>query len=94
MAYFDRETLRSYSEGEFEKVFKPIRTFFNRHGMYVTFVGKTGSAADVSAALAQHGKFDLLVMGSYGHSALANLVMGCVVTKVMATCTTPILIIR
>lgn len=94
MAYFDRETLRSNSEGEFEKVFKPIRTFFNRHGMGVTFVGKTGSAADVSAALAQHGKFDLLAMVSYGHSALASLVMGSVVTKVMATCTTPILIIR
>lgn len=85
-AYFDRETLESYSDGEFEKVFKPIRTFFNRHGMNVSFVGKTGPAADVIATLAQHDKFDRLIMGSHGHGALASLVMGSVVTKVMATC--------
>ena len=93
-AYFDHATLDSYSEGEFEKVFKPIRTFFSRHGMDVTFAGKTGPAADAIATLAQRGKFDLLVMGSHGHGALASLVMGSVVTKVMATCSTPILIVR
>ena len=93
-AYFDRETLRSYAESEFEKVFKPIRTFFKRHGMDVTFAGKTGPAADVIGALAQQGKFDLLVMGSHGHGALGSLVMGSVVAKVMAICSTPILIVR
>ena len=72
---------RRYSESEFEKVFKPIRTFFKRHGMDVTFAGKTGPAADVIGVLAQQGKFDLLVMGS-------------VVAKVMAICSTPILIVR
>lgn len=83
-AYFDRETLRSFSEGGFEKVVKPIRTFFSRHGMEVTFAGKTRPAADVIATLAQHGKFAPLVMGSHGHGALASLVMGSVVTRVAA----------
>jgi len=93
-SYFDRETLRDYTENEFEKVFKPIRTFFRRHHMNVTFVGKSGPAADVIGALAQQGKFDLLVMGSQGHGALVSLVMGSVTAKVMAMCTTPILIVR
>jgi len=93
-AYFDRETLKAYSENEFEKVFKPIRAFFKRHGMDVTFAGKSGPAADVIGALAQQGQFDLLVMGSHGHGALGGLVMGSVVTKVMASCSTPILIVR
>jgi len=93
-AYFDSATLKSYSEGEFDKVFKPLRTFFSRHGMDVTFAGKTGPAAEVISTLAQNGKFDLLVMGSHGHGALASLVMGSVATKVMATCATPILIVR
>ena len=93
-AYFDRDTLKSYSEGEFEKVFKPIRTFFKRHGIDATFTGKTGPAADVIATLAQQGNFDLLVMGSHGQGALTSLVTGSVVTKVIATCTTPILIVR
>ena len=93
-AYFDRETLRSYSESEFEKVFKPIRVFFKRHDMEVAFVGKTGPVAEVIGALSDAGKFDLLVMGSHGHGALGSLVMGSVVTKVMASCKTPLLIVR
>ncbi|MCY7308684.1 MAG: universal stress protein [Rhodoferax sp.] len=93
-AYFDRETLRAYTESEFEKVFKPIRAFFMRRSMDVTFAGKSGPAAEVIAGLAQQGKFDLLVMGSHGHGALGNLVIGSVATKVVAMCTTPILIVR
>ena len=93
-AYFDRDTLRSYSESEFEKVFKPIRVFFKRHDIEVAFVGKTGPAAEVISALSDAGKFDLLVMGSHGHGALGSLVLGSVVTKVMASCKTPLLIVR
>ena len=80
-AYFDRETLRSYSESEFEKVFKPMRKFFKRHATDVTFVGKTSPTTEVIGALADTGKFDLPVMGS-------------VVTKAMASCATPMLIVR
>ena len=93
-AYFDRETLRSYSENEFEKVFKPMRNFFKRHAMDVTFVGKNSPTTEVIGALADTGKFDLPVMGSDGHGALASLVMGSVVTKAMASCATPMLIVR
>jgi nucleotide-binding universal stress UspA family protein len=93
-AYFDRDTVKSYADNAFEKIFKPIRTFFKRHGMDVTFAGKSGPAADVIAALAEQGQFDLLVMGSHGHGALGGLVMGSVVTRVMASCSTPMLIVR
>jgi nucleotide-binding universal stress UspA family protein len=48
----------------------------------------------VIAALANKGKFDLLMMGSHGHSTLGNLVMGSVATKVMAHCTAPVLLVR
>ena len=42
----------------------------------------------------EEGRFDLLVMGSHGHGELANLVLGSVVTKVLAKCKTPLLLIR
>ena len=93
-AYFDRDTLSSYYRDESEKVFKPIRTFFNRHGMEVTFSGTVGHAAEVIASLADKGKFDLLVMGSHGRGMLGNVVMGSVATKVLASCKTPVLIVR
>jgi hypothetical protein len=40
------------------------------------------------------GKFDLLMMGSHGHSALGNLVMDSVATQVFAHCKTPVLLVR
>ena len=33
-------------------------------------------------------------MGSHGHGTLANLVLGSVATKVMALCSTPVLLVR
>lgn len=92
--YFDRDSLASYRGHETEKVFKPIRTFFERHGMEATFSGKIGHAGEVIASTADKGKFDLLVMGSHGHGMLGNLVMGSVATKVLASCRTPVLIVR
>jgi nucleotide-binding universal stress UspA family protein len=53
-----------------------------------------GPGADTIAAMADKGKFDLLMMGSHGHGTLTNLVMGSVATKVLANCATPVLLIR
>ena len=92
--YFDPETLRAYTADLHEKVFKPIRGFYKRHGTDAVFTGKTGYAAEAIATLAEKGKFDLIVMGSRGHGTLGNLVMGSVVTKVLASCDTPVLIVR
>jgi len=37
---------------------------------------------------------DLVMMGSHGHSALGNLVMGSVATQVLAHCKVPVLLVR
>lgn len=39
-------------------------------------------------------KVDLIAMGSRGHGVLANLVLGSVVTKVLAAAKVPVLIVR
>ena len=93
-AVIDRETLKSYYADSSEAVFKPIRTFFKKQGIEAAFVGKVGHAPDVIAKTADSGDFDLLVMGSHGHGALGNLVMGSVATKVLSACKTPVLLIR
>lgn len=93
-AVLDKEVLKSYYEDEAEKVLKTIRTFFGKQRIQAEYVSKIGPAADVIAALANKGKFDLLMMGSHGHSTLGNLVMGSVATKVMAHCTAPVLLVR
>jgi nucleotide-binding universal stress UspA family protein len=93
-AVLDKEVLKSYYDDEAEKVLKTIRTFFGKQKIQAEFVSKVGPAADVIAALANKGKFDLLMLGSHGHSSLGNLVMGSVATKVMAHCTAPVLLVR
>lgn len=90
----DKPTLEEYYEAEADKVFKPIRAFLAKQGIDAKFVYKVGHAADVIATFSDKGKFDLLVMGSHGHGALTNLVMGSVATKVLAKCGTPVLMVR
>jgi len=94
IAALDKALVASYYEDEAEKVFKPIRAFFERQGMKARFISKVGHAAEHIARSADTGKFDLLVMGSHGHGNLVNLVMGSVTAKVLAGCRTPVLLVR
>jgi nucleotide-binding universal stress UspA family protein len=57
-------------------------------------VAKIGHAAEVIAQQADKGGYDLVVLGSHGQSALLNLVMGSVATKVIANCKLPVLLVR
>jgi nucleotide-binding universal stress UspA family protein len=93
-AVLDRELLNSYYADEGEKTFKPIRTFLDKQGIQATFISKNGPVADVIARTAVEENFELIMMGSHGHSELGTLVMGSVATRVLASCRTPVLLIR
>ena len=43
---------------------------------------------------AKAGKFDLVVMGSHGRTALASALLGSVAAKVLSHSTVPVLIVR
>ncbi|MBL0718652.1 universal stress protein [Piscinibacter sp. Jin2] len=89
---FDKDSLQGYYEEEAEKVFKPIRSFLSKQGVEAKFLSKVGHAAELIAKAS--AKQDLLILGSHGHTALGNLVMGSVATKVLAGCETPVLLVR
>ena len=88
------DVVAKYYEEEAEAVFGPIRKFFQQQGIEARFVRTISHAGASIAKLAEEGRFDLLVMGSRGHGELANLVLGSVATKVLAKCSTPVLLIR
>lgn len=94
LTVLDKEAVANYYQEEAEKVFKPIRTFFERRGMRAEYVTKVGAAGDLIASTAEKGGYELLIMGSHGHGALRGLVMGSVASKVLANCNTPVLLIR
>lgn len=93
-AVLDHDLVQSYYAEEAEKVFAPIRAFFQKQGLDATFEHKIGPAADTIAKTADAGKFDLLIMGTHGHGTLTGLVMGSTTTKVVAHCGVPVLLIR
>ena len=93
-AVLEKETLKAYYDDSAERIFKPIRTFFARQVLQASYVTKVGQAAEIITDMAKKGRYDLLMLGSHGHGTLTNLVMGSVATKVLANCSTPVLLIR
>jgi nucleotide-binding universal stress UspA family protein len=88
------DVVKSFHAEEAEKVIAPVCKFLTRHGIDAKSAWKVGAAGPVIAKFSEAGKFDLLVLGSHGHGALVNLVMGSVATQVLAGCKTPVLIVR
>jgi nucleotide-binding universal stress UspA family protein len=93
-AVIDKATLKAHYDESAQKVFKPIRTFLARQGVQATCVSQPGSAADLVVAQAAKGGHELIVMGSHGHGALAQVVLGSVATKVLAKSRVPVLVVR
>ena len=93
-AFVGAAAVRGFYDDDAEIVFRPIRAFFEQQGMKATFSHTIGHAAKSIAAMADEGRFDLLIMGSRGHGDWVNLVLGSVATQVLASCRTPVLLIR
>ncbi|KRH99522.1 universal stress protein [Curvibacter sp. PAE-UM] len=89
-----KEIVDKYHTEEAEKIVGPVSKFLARHGIEAKSQWKVGHAGETIAKAAESGKFDLVVMGSHGHSALGNLVLGSVATQVLAHCSVPVLLVR
>ena len=89
-----KEIVDNYYAEEAEKILAPVSKFLLRHDINAKGIWKVGPAGESIAKMADSGKFDLLVMGSHGHGAVLNLVMGSVVTQVLAHCRVPVLLVR
>ncbi len=89
-----RDSVDSYHLEEAERVLAPVSKFLLRHGIDAKTSWKVGPVGITIAKFAQSGKFDLVVMGSHGHSSLVNMVMGSAATQVLSQCEVPVLLVR
>ena len=94
VAVVGKSVVDDYVREESEKVLAPVTKFLLRHGIDAKSIWKTGAVGESIARFAETQKFDLVVLGSHGHGALANLVMGSVATQVLAHCRVPVLLVR
>lgn len=88
------EILESYYRQEHDTALAPARERLAAAGLQATEIKVVGSPGRLIAQQATDGQFDLVVMGSHGHGALAGLVMGSTVSTVLATSKVPLLIVR
>ena len=90
----DAAAIDEYCSREAQHVFEPLRAFAAQNQWNIRFEAVKGDAGAAIARYADENKTDLIVMGSHGRTALANVVAGSVATSVLARCKTPVLLIR
>jgi nucleotide-binding universal stress UspA family protein len=82
--------LRELSDKELKSAVKALDDAGVKH----TKVIKTGHVAEEICNLAQKEKFDMVVLGSKGRSALADLLIGSVAQRVIASVKQPVVLIK
>jgi len=92
--FLDRQTLDGYYSERAEEVLRPVRRFAEQTGWTLRTAHHVGEPAAAIAALVETEKPDLIVMGTHGHTALGNVLMGSVASGVLARCKVPVLLVR
>jgi nucleotide-binding universal stress UspA family protein len=93
-AWAGKEAIHSYYEEESVAALATARELLVGHGIGHTVEKRVGEPAHEIVAFAAAAGLDLIVMGTHGHTALANLVMGSVATKVLANAKVPVLFLK
>ncbi|MEN3290881.1 MAG: hypothetical protein V7642_134 [Burkholderiales bacterium] len=88
------EAVASYYKEEATAALAPAEQLLRESGISYQAAYKIGDVAEEIKAYCEKHQVDMIVMGSHGHGALKNLVMGSVTTKVLAITSVPVLIVR
>jgi nucleotide-binding universal stress UspA family protein len=89
-----KETIERYYDEESEAALAGARGLLSARGIPFEVDKRVGVAAEEIVGRAFGGQFDMIAMGTHGHTALANLVMGSVATRVVATSKVPVLLMK
>ena len=89
-----RELVQHYQQSEANKVIKPAVTTLKRAGLRAQVKSVIGSPGVEVGRVAAEAGADMIVMGSHGHTGFMNLLFGSVTQAVLASCSTPLLVLR
>lgn len=92
--YVDPEAVKSYYADQARSVLDAPETFCRQQKWAMQSTHVVAHAAQGISEFAEQGKFDLIVMGTRGHSSLVNMVLGSVSTGVLARCKIPTLLVH
>jgi nucleotide-binding universal stress UspA family protein len=92
--FLDRRTVEPYYDEQAEQVLRPVKRFAGQQGWNFRASHAVGYAAEAIAAFADAERPDLIVMGTHGHAALGQVILGSVGSGVLARCNGPVLFVR
>ncbi|SCK43366.1 Nucleotide-binding universal stress protein, UspA family [Variovorax sp. HW608] len=93
-AFVGKAEVADYLRELSEKELKPARELLQADGIGYDMEIRTGHVAQEIVACADKGKFDMIVLGSKGRSAVADLLMGSVAQRVLATAKQPVVVVK
>ena len=93
-SFLGNDVVDKYFREESEAALAPSEKLLRKKDIPFRTGYKVGDIANEIQAYVKKNKIDMIVMGSHGHSALTNLVMGSTATKVLASTDVPVLIVR
>ena len=93
-AWAGHDTVTRYYSEESDAALAGAVELLGKRGIPFTVERCVGDPAEEIARHAAAGGYDLIAMGTHGHTALATLVMGSVATKVLARSKVPVLFMK
>ena len=93
-AFVGRDAVADYLRELSEKELKPARKLLASAGVRHDMEVRIGHVAQEIVDCAKSGRFDLIVLGAKGRSAFADLLLGSVAQRVLATAKTPVLLVK
>lgn len=89
-----KEAVAEFHKENTDEVLTPLLKLLAEQGYKVSPQAAIGSPGETISRIAHEGAYDMVVIGSKGQGALANLVMGSVGVQVLANCQVPVLMVR
>ena len=93
-AFVGSDVVADYLRELSEKELKPAQKALDAAGIKHDMEVRIGHVAQEIVQCAKAGKFDLIVLGAKGRSAIVDLLLGSVAQRVLATAETPVLLTR
>ena len=93
-SFVGSDAITDYLRELSDKELKPAIKLLGDAGVQYSMVIKTGHVAEEICKLAQKEKFDMVVLGSKGRSTLADLLIGSVAQRVIASVKQPVVLIK
>ncbi len=93
-AFVGSQEVADYLRELSDKELKPARKLLDLGGVKHDAEIRTGHVAQEIVDCANTGKYDLIVLGAKGRGAFADLLMGSVAQRVLATARQPVVLVK